>query len=319
MGNWLQNGEIDMEYIITIILVGTIIWAAIQKRRIYQLEKELNSIKEQIEYSIKSTQGLVMVSTENLSIKELVKTINHMLGAYYKGQVNYKKQKQTMQQVMTNISHDLRTPMTVLSGYIEILEEKSSKMDMPKEIDIIIHKLSLKIKNSIRLINQFFNMAQIESGDMKYDIKEYNINSLCREIVLGYYDLLHAKGYNVEINIPDYPIIVQIDKKAAVRIIKNIIDNAIKYGEDGKYLGITVEDKEKEIYVFIEDHGQGIDSIEIEKIFNRLYTLSDKKKNYESSGLGLAISKNLANSMNSDILVKSIPHKQTTFLWKIKK
>ncbi len=126
------------------------------------------------------------------------------------------------------------------------------------------------------------------------------------------------KGYDVEINIPEYPIFVRIDKKAAIRIIKNIIDNAIKYGDDGKYLGITVEEKEKEVYVLFEDHGQGIENIEIEKIFNRSYTLSDTNKNYESSGLGLAISKNLANGMNSDILVKSIPHKQTVFNWKIK-
>lgn len=68
------------------------------------------------------------------------------MNAYYSGQVNCKKQKETMQQVMTNISHDLRTPLTVLSGYIEILEEKSSKIDMPEEIVVIIHKLSIKIK-----------------------------------------------------------------------------------------------------------------------------------------------------------------------------
>lgn len=153
-----------------------------QKRKIYQLEKELNSIKEQIEYSIKSTQGLILTSTESVPIKELVKSINSLLNSYYSGQVNYKKQKETMQQVMTNISHDLRTPLTVLSGYIEILEEKSSKIDMPEEIVVIIHKLSIKIKNSVRLINQFFNLAQIESGDMKYDIKKYNITSLCNDV-----------------------------------------------------------------------------------------------------------------------------------------
>lgn len=167
-----------MEYISTIIMVCVIIWGVMQKRKIYQLEKELNSIKEQIEYSIKSTQGLILTSTESVPIKELVKSINNLLNAYYSGQVNCKKQKETMQQVMTNISHDLRTPLTVLSGYIEILEEKSSKIDMPEEIVVIIHKLSIKIKNSVRLINQFFNLAQIESGDIKYDIKKYNITSL---------------------------------------------------------------------------------------------------------------------------------------------
>ena len=290
-------------------MVCVIIWGVMQKRKIYQLEKELNSIKEQIEYSIKSTQGLILTSTESVPIKELVKSINSLLNSYYSGQVNYKKQKETMQQVMTNISHDLRTPLTVLSGYIEILEEKSSKIDMPEEIVVIIHKLSIKIKNSVRLINQFFNLAQIESGDMKYDIKKYNITSLCREIVLGYYDLLYIKGYDVEINIPEYPIFVQIDKKAAIRIIKNIIDNAIKYGNAGKFLGISLYKKDNHIYIEVEDHGAGISEKDKIHIFTRAYTADRKKGN----GLGLAISQELADSMGGSISVVSIPQEKTVF------
>ena len=93
-----------------------------QKRKIYQLEKELNSIKEQIEYSIKSTQGLILnLKLKSVPIKELVKSINNLLNAYYSGQVNCKKQKETMQQVMTNISHDFENTIDRLSGYIEIL------------------------------------------------------------------------------------------------------------------------------------------------------------------------------------------------------
>ena len=97
------------------------------------------------------------------------------------------------------------------------------------------------------------------------------------------------------------------------------IESYIRKSEQGHIKVLNIMEKEKEVYVLFEDHGQGIENIEIEKIFNRSYTLSDKNKNYESSGLGLAISKNLANGMNSDILVKSIPHKQTVFNWKIKK
>lgn len=212
-----------MEYISTIIMVCVIIWGVMQKRKIYQLEKELNSIKEQIEYSIKSTQGLILTSTESVPIKELVKSINNLLNAYYSGQVNCKKQKETMQQVMTNISHDLRTPLTVLSGYIEILEEKSSKIDMPEEIVVIIHKLSIKIKNSVRLINQFFNLAQIESGDIKYDIKKYNITSLCREIVLGYYDLLYTKGMMLKLIFLNTRSLSELIRKLLLELLKILL------------------------------------------------------------------------------------------------
>lgn len=212
-----------MEYISTIIMVCVIIWGVMQKRKIYQLEKELNSIKEQIEYSIKSTQGLILTSTESVPIKELVKSINNLLNAYYSGQVNCKKQKETMQQVMTNISHDLRTPLTVLSGYIEILEEKSSKIDMPEEIVVIIHKLSIKIKNSVRLINQFFNLAQIESGDIKYDIKKYNITSLCREIVLGYYDLLYIKGMMLKLIFLNTRSLSELIRKLLLELLKILL------------------------------------------------------------------------------------------------
>ena len=144
---------------------------------------------------------------------------------------------------------------------------------------------------------------------MKYDIKKYNITSLCREIVLGYYDLLYIKGYDVEINIPEYPIFVQIDKKAAIRIIKNIIDNAIKYGNAGKFLGISLYKKDNHIYIEVEDHGAGISEKDKIHIFTRAYTADRKKGN----GLGLAISQELANSMGGSISVVSIPQEKTVF------
>lgn len=298
-----------------------ILWGSLQRRKVLLLESELSSISEQISTILDmKTNGFVLRNSGNMHVNQIIKNINSLLSGYYNDKIQHEKQHKMMRQVMTNISHDLRTPMTVLLGYIEILLEKSKKAEVPEEIKYIIEKTYFKMDNSVRIINQFFNMAQLESGDMRLDISEMDINAVCRDIMLEYYDLLTQKKFQVDIRLSEKPLMLKIDKKATIRIIKNLIDNAIKYGGDGKYLGIYVEEHNNIVKVCCEDHGRGIEEKEIDHIFNRTYTLKyQNRDNYESSGLGLAISQNLAYQMGGKLEVISTPGEKTVFMWILKK
>lgn len=305
------------------LIIGIIggICGFIQYKKVRLIEAELSCISEQIEYVMKLDRNdFIKVPSDNEIIKKLILNINLILLNSSNKEIEIKKQKNMMLQVMTNISHDLRTPLTVLLGYIEILNEKSQKQNLPEDIIHIIEKLMSKIRDSVRLVNQFFNMMKIESGDLKIELEKYDINVICKEIILEYYEFLCEKGYQVVLSIPDYPILLNLDKNAVIRIVKNLVDNAIKYGYEGKYLGISVTDREKEVLVEIEDHGKGIANDERENIFNRAYTLDKQNKgSLHNSGLGLSISKNLARKMNGDIKVISVPYQKTIFTWRIKK
>lgn len=305
------------------LIIGVMggIWGIIQYQKVRLIEAELSSISEQIEYVMKSDRSdVIKVPSDNEIIKKLIFNINLIILNFSKKEIEIKKQKTMMLQVMTNVSHDLRTPLTVLLGYIEILNEKSQHYDLPEDIIHIIEKLMSKISGSVRLVSQFFNMMKIESGDMEIELEKYDINIFCKEIMLEYYEILCEKGYQVVLFIPEYPILLNLDKNAVIRIVKNLVDNVIKHGYEGKYLGISVIDREKEVLVEIEDHGKGIKDDERENIFNRAYMLDKQNKDgLHNSGLGLSISKNLARKMNGDIKVISVPYQKTVFTWRIKK
>ena len=305
------------------LIIGVMggIWGIIQYKKVRLIEAELSCISEQIEHVMKSDRiDVIKVPSDNEIIKKLIFNINLIILNFSKKEIEIKKQKTMMLQVMTNISHDLRTPLTVLLGYIEILNEKSQHYELPEDIIHIIEKLMSKISDSTRLVNQFFNMMKIESGDMEIELEKYDINILCKEIMLEYYDILCEKGYQVVLFIPEYPILLNLDKNAVIRIVKNLVDNVIKHGYEGKYLRISVTDREKEVLVEIEDHGKGIKDDERENIFNRAYMLDKQNKDgLHNSGLGLSISKNLARKMNGDIKVISVPYQKTVFTWRIKK
>lgn len=175
----------------------------LQRRKVLLLESELSSISEQISTILDmKTNGFMLRNSGNMHVNQIIKNINSLLSGYYNDKIQHEKQRKMMRQVMTNISHDLRTPMTVLLGYIEILLEKSKKTEVPEKIKYIIEKTYFKMDNSVRIINQFFNMAQLESGDMRLDISEMDINAVCRDIMMEYYDLLTQKSFKLILDFP---------------------------------------------------------------------------------------------------------------------
>lgn len=184
----------------------------------------------------------------------------------------------------------------------------------------MIEKLDKKTGEIVRLVNQFFNMAKLESGDTILHIQRLNVGQICREIMLEYFDILEQKKCEVRIQIPDKPIYADVDSEALSRILKNLIDNAIKYGYDGKFLGITVKEAAQVIMIEIEDRGKGIKDSEKELIFERTFALGNKHKHgTQSNGIGLSISRNLAKQMGADISVSSQPDFKTIFTIKLSK
>lgn len=161
----------------------------------------------------------------------------------------------------------------------------------------------------VHSVNSLFNLAKIQSGDMVFHIQKVNLTQVCHEIILEFYTILEEEKFHVEVNIEDKPLYANVDIEAVGRILKNLIDNAIQYGNAGKFLGISLYKKDSHIYIEVEDHGAGISEKDKIHIFTRAYTADRKKGN----GLGLAISQELANSMGGSISVVSIPQKKTVF------
>ena len=256
-----------------------------------------------------SENNYILIPSDIKVVKETAKGINNLLEKFNDRQIDYNRNQKVILQIFTNISHDLRTPITVLKGYIEMLYLQSQKEDLPPAIHATSEKMQRNSQELVHSVNNLFNLAKIQSGDMVFHIQKVNLTQVCHEIILEFYTILEEKKFHVEVNIEDKPLYANVDIEAVGRILKNLIDNAIKYGNAGKFLGISLYKKDNHIYIEVEDHGAGISEKDKIHIFTRAYTADRKKGN----GLGLAISQELADSMGGSISVVSIPQEKTVF------
>lgn len=256
-----------------------------------------------------SENNYILIPSDIKVVKGTAKGINNLLEKFNDSQIDYNRNQKVILQIFTNISHDLRTPITVLKGYIEMLYLQSQKEDLPPAIHATIEKMQRNSQELVHSVNNLFNLAKIQSGDMVFHIQKVNLTQVCHEIILEFYTILEEEKFHVEVNIEDKPLYANVDIEAVGRILKNLIDNAIKYGNAGKFLGISLYKKDNHIYIEVEDHGAGISEKDKIHIFTRAYTADRKKGN----GLGLAISQELANSMGGSISVVSIPQEKTVF------
>lgn len=270
-----------------------------------------DKLKEIIE---KDSDEQITVFTENKDLMELAAQINALLEKYLKTKADYRRSEITSKKMLSNISHDIKTPMTVILGYLEIMqlsETPSGEM---------LKKVERKAQSVMELINQFFTLSKIESGDMDIELSRVDICEMCRESVLDFYELLSNKKFYVKVDMPETPIYIQGNKEALQRILFNLISNVIRYGADGKYLGISLRDDDRNVYVDVTDKGKGIDKAFADSIFDRLFTMEDSRnRNIQGNGLGLTIAQNLAQRLGGTITLESIPHEKTTFTVRLKK
>lgn len=294
--------------ILSFVLLLILIWQQIQHK---ELEREINYITNRLaSLSITSDNGFVLIPTDNDGIKKLGAVLNTLLQDFYTKKSEFEQSKQAMAQVLTNISHDIRTPLTVLKGNSEMLSNITNDPSMPENVHAMAAKIDRKADDLISTINDYFTMSKIASGDLPIKLKKENVSRLCQDTILDYYDLLEQKQFEVDIQIPDTPIFAYTDNEALQRILKNLIDNAIRHGGDGKYLSLRLTTSTGNSIIEIEDHGNGMSPQQQKQIFARNYTTARKSS---GSGLGLAISKRLAEQIGAELEVHSVQNEQTTF------
>lgn len=275
--------------------------------KLKKISRELSDIIEN------DSDEKIMVFTDNRTLMDLCEQINRLLLDRQRIKSNFRKQEISSKKMLSNISHDIKTPLTVILGYLEIMRINHAD-------DEALQKVEVKAGQVMNLINQFFTLAKLEAGDMNIEISKININELCRENILSFYDILQRKDFVVDISIPESDVFVQGEKGAIDRILSNLISNAVRYGSDGKYIGFTLRESEIHVYIDVIDKGKGIEKEFALNVFERLYTMEDSRnRKIQGNGLGLTIAKNLAKQLGGDIFLDSEPNVKTTFTVKLKK
>ncbi|GAS83902.1 sensor histidine kinase [Paenibacillus amylolyticus] len=293
--------------ILVIVVIG--MWVRLRKR-----SQHLSYIHEKISAILdQGTFERLLVFNSDDQVSQLLKDMNQLLDHAHRATAGYANQEKEMRNMLSNISHDLKTPLTVVLGYSETLLHSPSLTDQERKI--MTEKIQDKAQEVLRLIHSFFDLAKLESGDTELVLSRVNISELCRLKMISFYEMLTNLGLHVELDIPDDDIFVQGNEEALDRVLDNLITNGMKYGSEGKVLGLTLEHSAGgPVTLQIWDQGKGIPESEHSRVFERMYTLEDSRNRlYQGSGLGLTITKRLVERMGGSIHLHSVPHQRTVF------
>lgn len=298
-----------------IVILGTLnIFQYVSRRN---TAGQLEYIKDKLETLMTSSrEEKVLLVTQESSVRDLLNTINQLLELKRQYEVEFTRTELAMRKMLANISHDLKTPLTVVLGYIEMI---ANQPDLePEEQKRLLFKVHAKAVEIVELINRFFDLSKLESGDRDIPLTRVDMNEVCRNSILMFYDLLESSELTAVIDIPDTQIYARGNEEALSRVFDNLLSNALRYGGDGDKIGMTLYCDEKSVYVDVWDKGKGISERDQRFIFERMYTLEDSRnQSFQGSGLGLTITKRLVEQMNGDITVRSKPFKSTVFTVKL--
>ena len=298
------------------VMTAVIGWLLYARRK---FNRNLDEISAKIADILEQeTAEKVLVPTGQEAIRRLLVQINRLLDANQKTFADYARARDGQKKMISNMSHDLKTPLTVILGYAEKLQQEEGKLTREEEKRLVL-RLNEKVYGLIAILNQFFDLAKLESEDYDMPLRKVSLSEVCRQSVLEHYELLSSKQLRVELDIPERPLYILGNEHALHRVLSNLISNSIRYGSDGGVFGVTVRDEGEFVAFDVWDRGKGIDEVHQERVFERLYTLDDARNpQFQGSGLGLSISKRLTEAMRGTIALRSSPFEKTTFTCRFK-
>lgn len=259
------------------------------------LEDKDVSFTQEILIQDKNLEKLIMKMNQNIRKK------NRYIKELSKEVADKKK-------VLTSISHDLRTPLTSLIGYLEILNlDRLDKEEIKEYIEIAYHK-SLDLK---KYTDNMFDWFKLSNSSMKANLDIYDVNELMRKLIIDWIPIVSKNNIEFNINISKYPFYIQIDESFFSRIINNIINNAIVHSKCS-VIYISIKCINSIVVIKIRDNGIGIKDKHIQHIFEWLYT--DDFTRTKGTGIGLNIVKMLIELLDGEIKVESKYNEGTTFI-----
>lgn len=260
----------------------------------------------------------VMLNNNIKSITDLVNNINSIVDNMCEIENEKVKKTDTMSRMISNISHDFKTPLTSLIGYIELIKESDDlSVEELREYLDIVHNKAYYLNSTLE---DFFYLSRLESNDAKFHIEKINLTDVIQEQIVFFYNDFKNLGISPIIEIHEENLYVLADKISVSRILNNLLSNSLKYGKDGNKVGVLTREDNNNVYVEVWDNGKGISNKDLKLIFERLYTVEDSRSAMLSgTGIGLSIVKQLVKSNKGTISVESIPFEKTSFIFSLPK
>lgn len=278
---------------LTILIVLLIIFI-LKTKEINRLTLELKKLNS--EGKIEKLR----LSLPNKNIENLIVEINTLIDDKRKKENIYKEKDMELREAIANMSHDLRTPLTSIMGYVYLLNDDKLDKEERKEYLKIIEKRSLVLND---LITNFYGLSRIQADQYEIKLEPVNLELVLGEIIAAFYETLDYKFGEPEINIEEGLGPVLGDKQALNRIFTNLIENIIKHGEGE--VKISLKKKNKYIVMEFSNKAEELEPKDVNRIFEKFFT-KDRMRTGQNTGLGLAIVKLLVEKQGQKIEAKKV-------------
>ncbi len=279
-------------YIVIGILAAVII---LQFIIMWKYQRQVKDICRQLSF-LKEHESNMMIGSDFDSggIRMLVDNLNELLDMQRKKRRDYQKKEALIADTYTNLSHDIRTPLTSLDGYFQLIEE-CNNMDDQKRYLGIIHE---RIYSLNEMLEELFTFTRLKNESYKFELEPCCINKILKETVFSYYDDWIEINIQPEIKITEELLFVNANKQALRRVIQNVIKNGLDHGE--KKIKIELFNEYDQAVLRISNRVINPQEIDAEHVFDRFYK-ADTARSRTSSGLGLSIAKEMIMRMKGEI------------------
>ncbi|MBD5114260.1 MAG: HAMP domain-containing histidine kinase [Ruminococcaceae bacterium] len=258
--------------------------------KLYTLKKSAKEIKDGLEEKLsEDTNTLIDISSRDKDMSELAASLNRQLKQLTESRHTYEQGDSELKQAVTNISHDLRTPLTAICGYLDLLEREQQSDNGLEYIKIIKNRTEAMKK----LTEELFRYSVIMAKEQELEIKPIALNDVLEESIAAFYAVLTDSNIKPKIDITEKKIVRNVDRSALSRVFANLLNNAVKYSDGDLDIALSGDGE-----IMFSNTASGLDEVQVGRLFERFYTVEAAR---QSTGLGLSIAKALVEEMNGEI------------------
>ena len=280
--------------IINILLLAVIISLVIY---LFLLKQQIRKLAQQVKKmpTISKNGSRLFVEFREKNLINLIDELNQMVNTYESEKVQIKHAEENLQLSITGLSHDLRTPLTAIDGYVQLLKLTDDPIKKNQYLDII----EVSISKLLEMTNQFYDLSRIDINQKGLNLVKLSLNEMIQDNFLSFFDSFEKAGLKIKFPENSKTIHVMADKILLNRVIQNVIQNILGYAQD--QVEVTFDHQGDVGVLTVVNNIKKGSKMSIEKVFDRFYTESQPRTNTESSGLGLYISKRLIENMNGSM------------------
>ena len=285
-----------MQIIATGIIIVLLITAGVLSVRLWCYRTQMRHMLDELYFLENNDTNSLLTSRIAVgSTQAVILAVNHLLTRYRENERRLLRENKIYRESITSISHDIRTPLTSAKGYLQMLQRQNVSEEKKAQF---LSTVERRLDHLNNMLNQLFEYARIEAGELALEPEELNVGNLFAETISLFYNDFVQKGFVPEIDIAKKPCKIYADRNALVRIMENLIRNALVHGIGGFWFSVRVT--EQQAVIGVSNLTDSIESYELDSIFDRFYT-TDHSRSRRTTGLGLAIVKQLAQQMGGSV------------------